>query len=258
LVRCFAVVWILAVFVVPSQAVTILYSQNFENGIMPGQITGAKMLNTSAVPTMVGDGNWALYNDSGGTPQGTPGTPITLSLNGLNPFQSASLDFTFLAVDSWDGTDFGTFATDLFNIQTNSTLAFQASFRNYGYGYTHYTGDGSANYGSTMPANSKITLLLSDYNNYLVSHFNDAFYAIHLDGLHADAQGNLRISFFASGSGWQGYDDESFGIDNLLVTSPDAINPLGPEAPEPGTWITVSAGFALLLWFRRRKSAISS
>ena len=243
------------VLAIPASATVVLYTQNFEGGAIPGQFSGGTLLNTAGVPSNIGDGNWALYNDSGGTPWGTAGSPIQLQLSGLEANSSASIQFTFLAIDSWDGTDFGQYATDLFNVQANANLVFQASFRNYL--ETHYTGDGSPDYGSTTPPNSTITLLASGQNYLVTDHFTDSFYDIHLDGLRADAQGNLNINFFASGSGWQGGGDESFAIDNVVVSGvpdPPGINPTGgDETPEPGTWLTFSAGFAGLLLIRRRK-----
>ncbi len=231
---------------ITASATTVLFSQNFESGAVPGQLYGGTLLNTSGVPASVGDGNWVLYNNSGGTPQGTASNPIGLQLSGLQPFQNANLQFTFIAVDSWDGVDMGSFSTDYFNIQVNAAVLFQGAFRNW-LG-TEYPGDGAPAYG-TAPANSTITLLSSD-NNYLVSSATDSFYTIHLDGFHADASGNLNIYFYASGSGWQGGNDESFAVDNLLVTSPDAVI----NNPEPTTWLTMSAGLILLLSHRKRRA----
>jgi hypothetical protein len=172
-------------------------------------------------------------------------------MNGLHAFQQVSLDFTFLAIDSWDGLDFFNFAQDFFNVQANATLAFQASFRNYQ--GTHYTGDCTYLYGCAMPANSTITELLAADNSYVGSTpYNDAIYAIHLDNLYADANGVLNLYFFANGSGWQGGSDESFGIDNLLLTSDDGFDP-ALDSPEPGTWMTLVGGFAVIAFLRRRK-----
>jgi hypothetical protein len=261
LVRSFAIIAFLAILAIPSQAATVLYSQNFEGGAIPGQFYGGTLLNTSGVPSAVGDGNWALWNDAGGTPQGTTGMPIGLQLNGLKPFTSASLDFTFLAIDSWDGVDYGSFSPDYFTVQVNPKVVFQAPFRNYL--TTEYAGDGNPGYGSAPPPNSTITLLLAANANYLVTdHFNDAFYQIHIDGLQADAQGNLNIYFYACGAGWQGGYDESFGVDNIVVTGTDPVDPVGPtpqsgDTPEPGTWLTLSAGFGLLLGLRHRQALLS-
>jgi hypothetical protein len=239
----------LFILAVPAPASVILFSENFESGAIPGQFYGGTLLNTSSVPSVAGDGNWVLYNNSGGNPQGTASNPISLQLSGLQPFQSANLQFTFIAIDSWDGFDMGSFSTDYFNVQVNPVLLFQAAFRNW-LG-THYSGDGTTRYESG-PANSTISPLSSD-NNYLVSSANDAFYDIHLDGFHADASGNLNIYFYASGAGWQGGNDESFAIDNLLVTSPDDLTILTTEAPEPAVWLTFPAGLLLLLSRRKRR-----
>ncbi|MCU1237406.1 MAG: hypothetical protein JWP63_5373 [Candidatus Solibacter sp.] len=246
MVRIVSLLTFIIFLTVPSSATVILFSQNFESGTIPGQFYGGTLLNTSGVPPAAGDGNWALYNNSGGTPQGTASNPIGLQLSGLQPFQAANLQFTFIAVDSWDGVDLS-FSPDLFSVQVNPDVLFQAAFRNWM--GTHYTGDGTYPYGSTTPANSTITLLSSD-NNYLVSSANDSFYDIHLDGFHADAAGNLNIYFYAGGAGWQGGNDESFAIDNLLITAPDIFT----ETPEPGTWLTLSAGLAALLAHRSRRS----
>jgi hypothetical protein len=232
---------------VSASASSILYSQNFESGAVPGQFYGGTLLNTSGVPTSVGDGNWVLYNNSGGTPIGTTGSAIGLSLTGLTPNQSASLEFTFLAIDSWDGLDMGTFSPDYFGVQINPNLVFSATFRNWM--ATHYTGDGSAEYGSAPPPNSTITKLSSD-SDYLVSSANDSFYDIKIDNIHADASGNLTIYFLAYGGGWQGGADESFGIDNLLITS----DQIPGESPEPGTWLTLSAGLGFFLFRRTRRA----
>ena len=249
MIRCGLLITTLTFLTIPSQAAVIIYSQNFESG-PSGQFSGGTLLNTSGIPSGIGDGTWALYTNSGGDPRGTTSNPISFQLTGLGAFQAASLELTFIAIDSWDGLTMGDFSNDYFNIQVNSDLLFQAAFQNYG-GVPHYTGDWTYPYGINMPANSTITPL-SSLANYVGSYFDDMVYNIRLDGMHADAQGHLNVFFYASGAGWQGDVDESWAVDNIRVFSDAGF--AVTENPEPATWLLFGTGFGGLLALRRKRA----
>ena len=55
----------------------------------------------------------------------------------------------------------------------------------------------------------------------------------------AHTASTLKLSIRASGAGWQGGDDESWGIDNLTITS---LSRAG-AVPEPATWAMMILGF---------------
>ena len=73
-----------------------VFNYDFESGAVPGDFSGAGFIQgTGSAP--VGLGQYLLRNASG------VGSEAILTKNGLLPHTSVTLDFTFVAIDSWDG-----------------------------------------------------------------------------------------------------------------------------------------------------------
>jgi hypothetical protein len=230
-----------------SASATTIFFTDFNSGA-PSEISGSSGVanSVSVGGTAAIDGLQLWQNYSGGN----PGTATTLTLTGLAANQSLDLDFTFLAIGSWDGTTYapGTYAPDYFDVNLNSASIFHGAFRNYGTGGNpEYPGCPastdctSTNY-PAPPANTTITLQQS-----ATGDFGTSIYHIAITGLNANSSGNAVFSFFGSGVGWQGSGDESIGLDNINVTAADAA-----ATPEPSTWALIGGALLCLPLIRRR------
>lgn len=173
-----------------------------------------------------------IYNDAAGNPAGS----VNASANGLPAHTSLNISFLLAVIDSWDGdTDRGgSSPPDIFNITVDGVSVFSRSFDNFD------LGDQTAS-----TAN-----LLSSGSNLGFSSWNDSAYDF--TGVHAllnipHTADSVDIRFFASGTGWQGGIDESFGLDKLLVS----VNT--SDVPEPGSLALLGLGLSVASLARRRR-----
>jgi len=197
-----------------------VFFNDFNTGT-PAEIGG--FINNAGVQGFNGLGNLGntfsgnfLYNDS----TGNPAAATTLTMTNLPSHTSISIGFLLAIIDSWDSTN-GAPSPDFFNVTVDSVSVFQATFA---------IQSGSANY--NPPINGDIGNGLASRG---FSGFNDRAYDMSLESSLQNiphTASSVTISFFASGNGWQGGGDESWGIDNLNVG----------VIPAP----TTLAGFALL------------
>jgi hypothetical protein len=203
----------------------VVFNDSFE-GPMPAGITGAGSIQGTQGYSGWGFGNGFLRNTDAGNPLAAA---TTLTLTGLPAHTSISIDCLLAVIDSWDGTN-GSPAPDFFNIAVDGNPVFQASFAH---------ASGSGNY--VAPPGGQLV-----FNTQLGFNggYGDSAYDLSLEPtLHniAHTGSTLTITFFASGAGWQGGDDESWGIDNLVVTL----------VPTPGAAALLLAGAPLAM--RRRR-----
>jgi hypothetical protein len=97
--------------------------------------------------------------------------------------------------------------------------------------------------------------------------------SVEFDGTALTFNNNANSSVLPATTGWALYTTDSFVAQNASavlrfsgnyaghdatafvdgITSTQATQELGGEAPEPGTWGLLAAGFGGLMWFRRRK-----
>lgn len=226
-----------------SAGATTIFFTDFNSGA-PSQVTGSNgVVNSTSVGGTTAIDGLQLWQDYS---TGNPASPTTLTLTGLAANQSIDLDFTFLAINTWDGTTYapGVYAPDYLNVTLNSSSIFQGAFRNFGTESTpEYPGcTGSVNctsvYNPAPPAGTTVTLLQSG---------STSIYDISVTGLTANGSGQATFAFFASGQGWQGGSDESIGLDNISVTSAAAA-----ATPEPSTWMLIGGALLCLPLIRRR------
>jgi hypothetical protein len=229
-----------------SAGATTIFSTDFNSGA-PSEITGSSgVVNSVSVGGSTTIDGLQLWQDYSG---GNPASPTTLTLTGLAANQSLDLDFTFLAIGSWDGATYvpGLYAPDNFNVTLNGGSIFQGAFRNYGTGGApEYPGcPASASCTNTNypapPANTTITLQQS-----AAGDFGTSIYHILITGVNANSSGDAVFNFFASGGGWQGGSDESIGLDHITVSSVKAAT------PEPSTWVLIAGALLCLPLIRRR------
>lgn len=203
-----------------AQAATI-YSTNFD---------GALGSEWGGVTTQAAVGGYASYGFSGQFLQNTTAyapQATTLTLSGLG--STATLSFDLATIDSWDGWwDSGNAGGDWFNVAVNGFTVFSLSAA-------------QASGEPWIPGNATAPIPRS---NFFGQGWNDGGFRVSIDltGLTSDS----TISFFSSGSGWQGSDDESWAIDNLTVTGDTAPVPLPASAP------LLMMGVAGLAALRRR------
>lgn len=218
-----------AAFALPANA-QVVYSNNFDSAPTLGPGVGASLsgiTTTVAVPTGyvnlgAGFSGNMLRNDSGGLNgglQGSPGSPTILTLTGLPAHTSVSITTLLAIIDSWDG-DNAQYGRDIFTITVDGSPVFSESFLNSG-----ISGGQSFNPGSYP----NITTLANDQDlgfSSGVSSSDDA-YAFGLLNIPHTAS-TLTVTIVASGTGWQGNGDESWGLDNLQISvASAAVN--GPE-----------------------------
>jgi hypothetical protein len=158
------------------------------------------------------------------------------------------LTFNLAIIDTWDGTNASWGSPDYFNYALDGNVIFSETFINY------------ANLNSqTYHGSAPITWGSSNFAMYN-SYHPDSAYMITLSGL-TSAAGSHTLSFFASGSGWQGsYNpshpewipnpwDESFAVDNIRVSYQDNVS-----VPEPSTILLLGIGFLGMVTSKRRKA----
>jgi len=160
----------------------------------------------------------------------TPDNALNIEVGGLNTSVTSSIAFSLALLDSWDG-NFEPFGDDILNVQIF---------------------DGTAATGTQIDGDPSIISSVEANNQQLGFNNNDMFFnedavSVNFDDL-VTTTGTLTFSIFASsggtGTGFQGGNDESFGIDNFTVTS---------SIPEPSVlWFTVIGVLSILTRRNRR------
>jgi hypothetical protein len=197
----------------------VIYQQNFESSTsLPTGFSGAGSIQTTGGLSAFGFGSNHLYN--GGT------TEILFTLSGLAPHTSITLTFDLALWDSVDS------ATDLFSVKADNVTLFEGLIGNY-----NEAGPGTL---ITDPSTG-----FSAPNYGQDSFYRDSARAVSFTFAHSATTLNLSWQFPNS----QGAPDESFGIDNIVISSNTVEN---TGVPEPSTMALAGLALAALAFKKRR------
>ena len=145
------------------------------------------------------------HNDTDGDPTGTPGMASFVSLAALPAHGALRISFDFMALDSWDGasTEGGSVPTDYFNVGVDSSIEFAE------------TVDFSVESDGSISGSVSATSLIHGVPLAGTVVWPDVPCHIEIEVAHSDVAAS--VGCFASGTGWQGGEDESWAIDNLVI-----------------------------------------
>jgi hypothetical protein len=236
-----------AAAVATSANAVMLYQNNFDGNEARGAgVTGSfSLFPTEAASAGAWNadgwaGNYGAYRTTG-----TPTSPFGgLYLSNLATHTTISASFILGFLESWDSTDGGCCSPDHLEIWIDGVQVADMTYNN-ALGTVKDTDGGTVIY-EYVQANA---------NTYFPDTLVDMGTAPFLTFAHSAS--TLSLEFRVSGAGWQGGDDEGFGLDNVYL-SYDGVRQTGPGIPEPGTWALMIAGFGLAgAQLRRRRAAVA-
>jgi len=207
-----------------------LYSQSFD---APLGVEWSGVITTTSVQGFAGLGNPGhqfggslLYNDV------VPAAITTLTLGDLPTHNTVSVGFLLAVIDSWDGLNQQGFGPDFFNVRIDGVTVFSHAFAS-----ALGAGDYSAPAGGLIAGSGQMGGA-GAANFGWNGAWNDSAFDMHLEPQLqnlAHTSSTLTIDFFATGAGWQGGSDESWGIDDLVVAL-DVPAPGGVVLAALGAW----------------------
>jgi hypothetical protein len=217
---------LLLLLVSPVWAIPVeVYYTDFDSGL-PSEFSGAGTITGVQGYDSFPGSNFSGYflrNNS----QGNPAASTILTLTGLPPHTSVDISFLLAIIDSWDGSQ-PCCAPDYFNVEIDSLNIFSETFSN-----------GKA---QSYPG----TPLTSGTHLGFNSSYTDSAYEMFFTNI-PHTSSTLRISWYASGGGWQGGGDESWAIENLRVVVDTTTAPI----PEPSTILLFSSGLVGLAGLKK-------
>jgi hypothetical protein len=205
-----------------SAQAAVVYSNNFEAGTAAGWV-GAGTVQTTGGLSAFGFGQQHLRNDGAAA--------SSLSLTGLAAHNTLSFSFD-LAM--WDSIDLG---GDIFQILVDGVAVFSTSteFGNYSAADNLGRGPGT----QITPAFTGF-----DVPNFGFGNFRDSARTATFSLAHSSASALISFQF----PNTQGGLDESFGIDNIVVSTDNVDN----TVPEPASLALVLAALVGAGFSRRR------
>jgi hypothetical protein len=206
----------------------VVYTNNFDGGVTLGGGVGVIITNGAGTGTAT-SGTWNANGWKDNFLINASVNPITtteFAFSGLGAHTSISLAGVVGMLDSWDSTN-GSPAPDLLQVLVNGNVVATFTAANASGSITD--AQGGTIIGQNVQGDSHLF-----YNDTLVDFTGSAW------ATFAHTGSTLTIGFRAAGAGWQGGDDESWGLDNFRVT---ATNATTGGVPEPATWAMMLVGF---------------
>ena len=217
----------------------VLYSNDFDGGVTNASgtstsITGGTGTQRGQTGGIVSTQGLSAFSDfSGDFWRVTQRDDVLqFTITGISAHQDASVCFSLAMLDSWDGTS-STYGSDIINFAVFD-------------GATQVAGISEPYAGANAPSAGVESIIVQDQQlgfNYSEPWWHEDAYRMCFDNIPHTGS-DLTLQFWASsggsGTGFQGGSDESFGIDNLVVTA---------TIPEPAAGI---AGLVLVVLFARR------
>ena len=213
----------------------ILYSNDFDGNLVVGTGVSVAGLTNGALDPGNTFGDWTgsyFRNNSAGN----PALMSTLTLSNLAPHTQVSASFILGFLESWDSRDGGCCSPDNLDFYIDDVKVASLTARN-ALGTIEDFGGGSVT-AHFVQANGNFF-----YSDTLVDMSSAPF----LNFAHTGA--TLKLGIQASGAGWQGGDDEAWGIDKVAITYD------GRPVPEPSTWGMMVVGALLAGATLRRRVA---
>jgi hypothetical protein len=154
---------------------------------------------------------------------GNPADSTILTIDNLPEHTTVDVGFLLAIIDSWDGENVGDYSPDILNVKVDGTTIFSEGFR----------GAGGAQ--SYVPSPDVLLLSIDAGQDRAGSGWSDSAYNMANEPIfqgipHTDD--TVTIEWFASGSGWQGGNDESWAIDNVKIGLDGACTP--PKTDKSG------------------------
>ena len=187
---------------------TVVLSNDFDTAI-PAQIA-AGVASLTPVQGYAGLGSGG-YQFGGSFLRSPTGNTLTITLTGLPPHTTLSIDFLFAAIDSLDGT--GTFPEgDFLNVKLDGVSIFRESFAN---------ATPSQDQTYVAPPGGLLARRVDLGFTGPGSFYTDSAYDMSVEPRFHNiphSSSTATISFVMEGPGIQDLNDESWAMDNLRIT----------------------------------------